>query len=305
MYSNRRRRFVTTVLKWYVRNGRRLPWRNISNPYQILVSEIMLQQTQVSRVLAKYPEFLHRFPTIRRLAAARQRDVVVAWQGMGYNNRAVRLHVLAQTVVKTNGGRIPNEYHALRSLPGIGRYTANAILSSAFGKRVPVVDVNVRRVLSRVFRPMRSLSDMRTEAQIWDLAAAVLPRRRAYIWNQGLMDLGATICTSRSPSCPVCPAAGLCLSRRSLRKTNVQRVKNEPSHSGLPNRVYRGRIIEELRKGNGKTRMRLDSLGRRVLKEFSRRDANWLRNLVLGLERDGLVKLSGNGSPKTQHVSLA
>ena len=128
------------ILRWYSHNGRSLPWRDISDPYRILVSEIMLQQTYVSRVLTKYPEFLRRFPTIRKLAAGSQKDVVVAWQGMGYNNRAVRLYRLAKTIVQDYGGRFPQSYADLLALPGIGRYTANALLSSAFGSDVPIVD---------------------------------------------------------------------------------------------------------------------------------------------------------------------
>ena len=146
------------VLRWYRQNGRTLPWRGEQDPYRVLVSEVMLQQTQVSRVLEKYPLFLKQFPTLRALARAERSSVIRAWRGMGYNNRAVRLHLLAQTVVNSHGGVLPRTEEELTLLPGIGRYTARALLSSVFHIPVPVVDVNVHRFFSRLFWPMRTLT---------------------------------------------------------------------------------------------------------------------------------------------------
>ena len=172
---NNRTRLTGLVLRWYARHGRILPWRETRNPYRILISETMLQQTQVQRVLTRYPEFLHRFPTFRSLAKAPLRDVVMIWRGMGYNNRAVRLHLLARAVVQEHDGVLPDNHEALSALPGIGRYTANALLAFAFGRTVPVVDVNVRRVLSRILWEMESMNSVQEEKAVWKAAERLLP----------------------------------------------------------------------------------------------------------------------------------
>lgn len=303
--STKRRKVVRRILWWYRRNGRVLPWRNISNPYRILVSEIMLQQTHVRRVLVKYPEFLRRFPSVRALAAAERREVIVAWRGMGYNNRAVRLHRFAQAVAGQYRGRIPRSLDALLPLPGIGRYTAYAVLSSAFGMQLPVVDVNVQRVLSRIFWRMESLAAVRRSAEIWQLAGDLLPEGRAYDWNQALMDFGATLCTARNPDCAVCPVAGVCASRARMKSTTLRPRHPEPAMDGTPNRFYRGRIIEHLRTIKNSRGVRLDLLGRRIHPKFSRRHERWLRALVAGLQRDGLVRVRTGGAPRTVWIGLA
>lgn len=303
--SARHRHLTRTILRWYTRHGRHLPWRNTSNPYRILVSEIMLQQTQVNRVLGRYPLFLKRFPTIRSLARAPQRDVVVAWQGMGYNNRAVRLHRLARTVVHRHGGRLPADADALLNLPGIGRYTAHAILAAAFREQVAVVDVNVRRFLSRFFWAMPTVAAVHNEGQIWVLATRLVPHGAAYQWNQALMDLGATVCTARRPLCTRCPVARTCSSRASMLQVAVRPLRREPSLDGVPNRIYRGRIIQELSRSNRRGRTRADVLGRRIYPRFTHRHDRWLSGLLASLQRDGLVVLHGDGSLSTRHVSLA
>ncbi len=321
MYNrSKQHKVVGTILRWYARHGRSLPWRlparqndvglvgldpGVVNPYRILISEIMLQQTQVSRVLIKYPRFLRRFPTLRALAKSRQRDVVMEWQGMGYNNRAVRLHRLAQMVMQKYRGRIPKEYDQLVSLPGIGRYTANALRASAFGETVPVVDVNVQRVLSRIFWEMGTTKHVRALKQIWEFADNLLPRGRTYDWNQALMDLGASVCTARNPQCGHCPATSLCASRSSMSRIVSQEPKREPSLEGIPNRMYRGRIVEALRQTKGARSLRADQLGKRIHSSFGRRHTTWLRDLLSGLQEDGLIQVRGNGSLKTQYVSLA
>lgn len=306
LLSPRRRAAVArALLAWYRRHGRTLPWRNITNPYCILVSEIMLQQTQVSRVLVKYPDFLRRFPTVAKLAAARQRDVVVAWRGMGYNNRAVRLHRLAQIVVNKHNGRVPRIYEDLVDLPGIGRYTANALLASAFQQHVPIVDVNVRRVLSRIFWRMKRTGETSSENYIWELAEKLLPTRNVYGWNQALMDLGATVCTARSPRCDKCPVGTLCASRHTIKRSTIPSTRREPSKDGVPNRIYRGRIIDVLRKRNGQGGMRLHSLGRVIHPQFSSTHRSWLDSLIVGLERDGLIRRARTGRWGDQRITLA
>ena len=202
--------FQRRLLAWYRRHGRDLPWRRTREPYRILVSEIMLQQTQVDRVVPKYRQFLRRYPTLRTLAAARVGEVRQLWYPLGYNIRPIRLHTIAREAVARYGGRLPRDEAALRNLPGIGRYTAGAIRTFAFGEDVPVLDTNVRRVLTRVFVGPRRRPP--SETQHWKLAEALVPDGRGYDFNQALMDFGATWCTPRKPRCAGCPMTPLCAS---------------------------------------------------------------------------------------------
>ena len=302
--NDKQRNIRRAILQWYKRQGRTLPWRNITSPYRILLSEIMLQQTQVSRVLVKYPEFVHRFPTLHSLARARQRDVVLAWQGMGYNNRAVRLHAFARAIVEKHRGRIPNDFETLIALPGIGRYTANALLSSAFGEQLPIVDVNVQRVLSRIFWRMNSTAAMRSTTEIWMRAEQILPKGNAYNWNQALMDLGASVCTARVPRCEDCPVARFCSSRVGMKQAGVSRPKSEPSRDGIPNRMFRGRIIERLRQLSETESVRADFLGKAIHPGFSKEHEPWFRKLLSDLQDDGLIRIRGNNSLTTTRVVL-
>ncbi len=210
--ASARRSFQQRLLGWYDRHRRDLPWRRTDDPYHILVSEVMLQQTQVDRVIPKYHEFLARYPTFGSLAGARASDVKRAWYPLGYNIRPVHLQGIARETVARYGGRLPDDARALRSMRGIGRYTAGAILSFAYGHHTAIVDTNVRRVLGRVFLGPRRLERLRGQKAIWDLAQALLPQRRGYDYNQALMDFGATWCTARAPRCRSCPMKPLCLS---------------------------------------------------------------------------------------------
>ncbi|HKZ04982.1 MAG TPA: A/G-specific adenine glycosylase [Methylomirabilota bacterium] len=207
-----RRRFQRGLLGWYARHGRALPWRATSDPYHILVSEIMLQQTQVDRVIPKYHQFLARYPTLEALARAAPEDVRRTWYPLGYNIRPVNLQGIARETIARYGGRLPEDAEALRGMRGIGRYTAGAILSFAFGRDAAIVDTNVRRVLGRVFLGARRLARLRGQKAMWDLSEALLPRGRAYDWNQALMDFGATWCTARAPRCAPCPMRRFCAS---------------------------------------------------------------------------------------------
>ena len=205
------RRFSHRLLSWFRRHGRDLPWRRTRDPYRIVVSEFMLQQTQVARVEQFYPRFLKHFPTIRALADAQPARVREAWDGLGYYRRAANLHRLARDVVRDHDGRIPAEVDLLRRLPGVGRYTAGAVASFAFERAVPAVDTNVARVLRRAFHP-RAGAGAAGQAVLWD-AAARLHRRhgpRAWARNQAIMELGATICTARVARCGECPVAREC-----------------------------------------------------------------------------------------------
>ena len=194
------------LLSWFDATGRRLPWRETADGYAILVSEVMLQQTQVDRVIPVYHAFLRQFPTFESLAEAPAGEVIRAWAGMGYNRRALNLQRAAQAVVERHGGALPTDPKALRSLPGVGEYTANALACFAQGRQVAVVDTNVRRTLGRIFHWPSSPLDREVAAT----AERVLPEGKAWAWNQALMDLGATVCTSRRPMCLLCPVRSAC-----------------------------------------------------------------------------------------------
>jgi A/G-specific adenine glycosylase len=204
-------RFKRRLLQWFRARGRDLPWRRTRSPYRVLVSEFMLQQTQVERVLHFYPRFLGRFPSLRALARARPRTVREAWDGLGYYRRAHNLQRLARTVVAEHGGRIPADPDVLQALPGVGRYTAGAVASFAYEWRAPAVDTNVARVLRRVFR-VRTSGNGAGQRRLWSLAERLLPSRRRTAWefNQALMDLGALYCVARRPKCPGCPVRPAC-----------------------------------------------------------------------------------------------
>ncbi len=282
--SQRRRRLVVrSLLRWYDRSARDLPWRHTTDPYAIVLSEIMLQQTQVDRVIDKYLLFLSTFPTLDSLAEARRSDVIRAWSGLGYNRRAVRLHELARRVRDDHQGLLPRSITLLEQLPGIGRYTSHAVAAFAYHEPVAVVDTNAERVLSRLFPRERQ------RMTIWDLAWTVLPRRSSYRWNQGLMDLGAGVCTARTPRCTLCPVVRHCPSAHRV-SAAVRVQRREPSRDGLPNRIYRGRIIEALRRAQRP--IRLERLGSIIKQPFRSSDLPWLRKLLNGLESDWLIRQS-------------
>jgi A/G-specific adenine glycosylase len=211
----RARRFGTLLRRWFRANGRDLPWRNTRDPYRILVSELMLQQTQVSRVVPKYAEFLEAFPTLHDIARARPKRVTEAWSGLGYYARARNLHALAKVV--TDRGRdqyavLPADATDLRALPGVGAYTAGAVSSFAYERRAELVDTNVARVLKRVFAPSLKIKSSKGQKELWSIARALLPRTGKATWthNQALMELGALVCTARVAHCGKCPVRSVC-----------------------------------------------------------------------------------------------
>jgi A/G-specific adenine glycosylase len=205
--------FGKRLRRWYRRSARDLPWRRTRDPYAVLVSELMLQQTQVSRVVPKWHEFLAAFPSLDAVASARPRKVMEAWTGLGYYARARNLHRLAREVTGgAHGGAIPRDPAALRTLPGIGAYTAGAVASFAYEIRAPLVDTNVARVLGRVFAPGVDVKRGRGARLVWQLAERSLPRTGRATWthNQALMELGALVCTARVKRCGECPVRGVC-----------------------------------------------------------------------------------------------
>ena len=206
--------FGAAVIRWQRSHGRHgLPWQGTRDPYRVWLSEVMLQQTQVSTVLDYYPRFLARFPSVQVLAAAPLDDVLALWSGLGYYSRARNLHRCAQVVVAEHGGAFPGSSEALATLPGIGRSTAAAIAAFCFGERAAILDGNVRRVLARATGFDGDLASAAEVNRLWQQAEALLPRRDVDVYTQGLMDLGATVCLARKPNCLICPLADRCVAR--------------------------------------------------------------------------------------------
>jgi len=261
------------VLGHYARHGRDLPWRRTRDPYAVLVSEVMLQQTQVSRVVPAYRAFLARFPTLRALADASLGDVLRAWSGLGYNRRARDLHRSA----RLHPGSLPQQVAGLDALPGVGPYTAGAVACFAHGDRVAFADTNIRRVLGRVM-----LGRVASEREARELDRALMPARGADRWHHALMDLGATICVARAPRCALCPIASECLARG---RGPVKRaaMKRQAPFATSDRRV-RGRIVRLLREAR-------DGLSVRRLETAVGDDR--VNRLLGALERDGLIERRG------------
>jgi A/G-specific adenine glycosylase len=228
----RRARFKRRLLAWFRRDGRDLPWRRTRDAYAILVSEVMLQQTQVSRVEGYWPRFLSRFPTVDDLALAKAHHVREAWAGLGYYRRADNLHRLAREVVANHGSVIPADVAALRALPGVGAYTAGAVASFAFELPAPAIDTNVARVLRRVFHP-RLPKGAAADRRLHATAQELLPRAGLAAWttNQALMELGALICTARVMRCERCPVRAACLTGSRQERAVVRKSSSVRSRS--------------------------------------------------------------------------
>ncbi len=223
-----RRQFCESLLAWYDRHRRDLPWRVSRDPYRVWLSEIMLQQTRVAAVIEHYQEFLRRFPTVEKLAAAREASVLAAWSGLGYYRRARMLHAAAKVIVREQGGKFPASEEKLRTLPGVGRYTAAAIASIAFEEPVAVVDGNVERVLQRI------TGKRLAGEELWTAANHLLDAKRPGDFNQAMMELGAVVCTPRAPGCLTCPVVDLCATRGELAPSGrAARQKKREIHYAL------------------------------------------------------------------------
>jgi A/G-specific adenine glycosylase len=273
-----------SLLHWYDQNARSLPWRRTRDPYRILVSEVMLQQTQVHRVLLKYPKFLERFPNFQTLSKARTADVIRAWAGMGYNNRAVRLQRTAQRVMQMYAGRLPADPNLLQQLPGIGRYTAHAVACFSFRQHTAVVDTNIRRVLSRMF------SENFQSKNPWELAELLLPKRKAYEWNQALMELGSTRCTAVNPKCHDCPLQRYCQSAFQIPQSKKSK-KSKDRGSSTPKRIYRGRVVTVLRTLGQREFIDSYRLLTMIRSQDQERNMKWFLILLSELRRDGLIQM--------------
>ena len=216
------------LLDWYQKDHRDLPWRRTKDPYKIWVSEIMLQQTQVATVIPYYKKWLSRFPTLESLARAPQAEVMKHWAGLGYYRRVRMLHEAAKTLCKINEGKIPETAEGLLKLPGVGRYTAGAIASIAFGEKAPVLDGNVIRILTRIYAIPSDIGSSKTIANLWKVSESLLPEKNPGDFNQAMMELGATVCFAESPRCALCPVNRLCRAHAQKRETHFPvRAKKE------------------------------------------------------------------------------
>jgi len=294
------------LLEWFAENGRDLSWRHTRDPYRIMVSEIMLQQTQVDRVVPKYHAFLELFPNLEALAAAPTAEVIRAWTGLGYNRRAVNMQRAARAVLDEHGGRFPRDLPALLKLPGIGPYTAGAIACFAFEQDVAFMDTNIRRVVQRLLAGPEE-SAPAGESRLLALAQAAVPPGQGWAWNQAIMELGALICTAATPACWRCPLQTHCRAYAARRAADEQLFSNgaappeprrlrrvaerrETPYAGS-NRFYRGRAIEALRRLAPGELLPLPELGHAIKNDFGEHDMPWLRALAENLARDGLLAL--------------
>lgn len=293
--SSQRRRFSDALLAWYAAQARDLPWRRTHDPYAILVSELMLQQTQVDRVLPKYEAWMKRFPDAASLSRARTKTVLSMWQGLGYNRRALYLHRIAQTVTRDLDGVFPRTREGLLALPGIGPYTAGAIMSFAYHADEPIVDTNVERVVGRIFLGYDALRDI-PEDELWSLATALLPKRgKTYDFNQALMDFGAMVCQARKPKCSECPMQTQCSSYPAILEATPAQLRTkkksaEKQYFGHPRRIWRGRILKHLHNHGPST---YADLGRAIQDDFTGKRLPWLKDVVATMEKDGLVRVAG------------
>lgn len=281
----------TRILDWYYATKRDLPWRTTTDPYHILVSEMMLQQTQVERVLIKYKEFLELFPTLETLALASTADVIKAWKGLGFNRRALRLQEIAQQIVKLK--KFPDKEKELLLLKGIGPYTASAISSFAFNQDIVVLDTNIRRVFHRIFLSDNLKQNETLTKELALIAEKALPRGKSRDWHNALMDLGATICTAQAPKCEKCPVITQCGFNTLLTKASdeektkllsLTRVKNKQGTFKNSPRFFRGKILDYLRTHGTVEQSTL-------VENFSKEYKKDISFILLSLEKDKLLKI--------------
>ena len=287
--SQWRRSVQRRLLAWYERNARDLPWRRTRDPYAIWVSEIMLQQTQVATVERYFPRFMAAFPTIAKLAAAREDDVLRLWEGLGYYRRARQMHAAAKIIVAEHGGEFPRELEAVRGLPGIGRYTAGAILSIALDVRLPILEANTIRLLSRLVAFRGDTAAANGQQLLWEAAESLLPVRGSGTMNQALMELGSLICAPRNPRCESCPLGALCPTRRAGLQEQIPAARRLPTmedrHEAAVIVESRGKIL--LRKcGDTERWAGLWDFPRFLLeKSTSRNGISFEQQVILGVRR--------------------
>ncbi len=283
--SRRPARVRAAVLRWHADHALPAPWRRSRDPYQVLVAAVMAQQTQMSRVLPAFDAFLVRFPSVESLAAASRGEVIRAWQGLGYNRRAVMLQEAARAVVERHGGRFPADVAALRALPGVGDFTAAIIASVVFDLPAPAVDTNVRRVLARAL--LGHADPLAAPApDVREVARRLVPRRAPGRWNQALMDLGGQVCLPL-PRCGECPLSRTCGARPSLAGMVRERRRRYGETYGQSRRYLRGRIVDALRAAGSDGLALADVVDGRLTAEEA-------AGVVDGLVRDGLAERAGD-----------
>lgn len=293
--ENKTAEYQKRLLNWYKQNGRDLPWRKTNDPYKILISEVMLQQTQVDRVMPKYFEFLEKFPTIQDLATASNADVLRIWSGLGYNSRALRLKAVAEETVKTYGGILPDDREQLKALKGIGDYTSGAILAFAYHKQVSFIDTNIKRLVHRVFVGLELQGWKKTDKEMLPLVEQVCNFEHAYEYHQALMDLGATICRATKLQCQVCPMKDICLAHKEVEQNPLAISEKRVSYKKqtVPfkesKRYIRGGIVEYLR-------LSPEGIEYRVLVNFVRENLREMESLEVkkileDLVKEGLLRL--------------
>jgi A/G-specific adenine glycosylase len=285
MKSERRRIIQKNILTWYRKNGRHdLPWRNTQDLYHIFVSEIMLQQTNVPKVIDKYKEFIDRFPSVSDLANAKQSSVITLWQGLGYNRRAIYLHRSAQEIIDRYNGHFPESHQELCTLPGVGPYTARAVLIFARNQNIVTHDVNIVRIISRTEKK-GSVS----EKQISRWTTEFLPKGRSCAWHSALMDFASMICTKRSPQCQMCPIRRECRSFPCPVDDVISKRKEigwTECGKHVPRRIYRGRIIQYLRHSSGT----ISEIGVAIKKDWTeKKDVKWCKDVLDILEKEKLI----------------
>ncbi len=305
--------FSSTILAWYSQYKRILPWRDNPTPYHVLVSEIMLQQTQVSRVIIKFKEFLDKFPTLAHLAQASPAEVIRAWSGLGYNRRALLLRAFAAEVMENHHGKIPSSRAELLKLPGIGDYTAGALLSFAYNLPEPAIDVNVRRIYQRYFhgRDQGLPLGKDEEKKLYGLAASTIPFGKSAEFHNALMDFGSMVCTRDAPHCHKCPLRLSChffplYQHKKEKVLFVMEKKSEPGvYEGdkfIPNRIFRGRIVEFVRNDAGKE-CTIHRFGKRIKSDYTTYDKLWLLSLCQKLHEEGLITYTVTGNKLTVHLA--
>ncbi len=289
-----------SLLRWYGRHGRAaLPWRTERSPYRTVVSEFMLAQTQVDRVVPKFEAFVKRFPNFAALSGASLAAVLREWKGLGYNSRALRLHRLARAVAESHGGVLPSESRALRLLPGVGPYTVAAVRAFAFNEDDAPLDTNVRRIVHRLFFGIE-YPPQASARELDERARALVPAGRAHDWSSAMMDLGSAICTARAPRCLLCPLRGECaaapVDAALLESARIAGAKPASPQNALPfeqtRRYARGRIIDRLRDLPPGKRISLLDL-HSAIPALAARSVEDFRELLAALEKDGLVTHDG------------
>ena len=289
--TSKRKKITKRLVRWYTAHGRHdLPWRHTDDLYRVIVSEVMLQQTNVPKVVGKYEAFLKRFPRWSALAGASAGDVMRAWQGLGYNRRALYVHRMAQTIVKKYGGMAPRSPELLGQLPGMGPYTRNAVLVFGYNADLLAMDVNIERAARRW---MGKVSWRKGEVE--KVIASFVPRGKSRIWHSAMMDFASLICTKKSPQCAMCPIGTLCRSYGAPRDL-VRVKKKEPGRTEngkhVPRRIYRGRIVEVLRKGSVSPGM----IGKKIKSDWhARSDREWLAEILEKLAQEGMIEYA-NGT---------